>query len=205
MIPRDGYWLSTCTGKRIYIKEPMPDDFDILDIAHGLSNVCRYGGQCVSFYSVAEHCIRGSERAASPALAFEFLLHDAAEAYVGDAVRPLVRSLPDYTAVRDSIQDVINKKFGLPAGMSKGCEIIDERMLASEARVMFMHDDKWWESPGFAVPWKDEFIGTKDKLRAGTGADLAVLTPTAATSFMPPRMAERLFLAKFAELTKDWS
>src|SRR5262245_14828098 len=60
---------------------PSESAFTIEDIAHGLSNICRYSGQCKRFYSVAEHSLLVSEVAEG----FEFaaLLHDAAEAFIG--------------------------------------------------------------------------------------------------------------------------
>ena len=34
---------------------PEQCDFTVDDIAHGLSMVCRFAGQCRTFYSVAQH------------------------------------------------------------------------------------------------------------------------------------------------------
>lgn len=202
MLPRDGLWNTTHTGKRIYIRDPREHDFCIEDIAHGLANICRYGGQCISFYSVAEHCIRGAAHAHNPTLALEFLLHDAAEAYVGDAVRPLAQCIPDYCEIRDNMQWTINRKFGFPASMSKECEVIDERMLSTEARIMFVHADKWWESPGFAEPYENEFVLLKDRPRLDDSRGHHETARALDRSFMPPRQAKRLFLEKFNELIR---
>src|SRR5690242_11754504 len=89
--PRRGDWMQTYTGRRFWPLDPRVDDIDIGDIAHHLSLVCRFAGACREFYSVAQHCV-GVSYVCDPKDALWGLLHDAAEAYVGDMVRPLKRS-----------------------------------------------------------------------------------------------------------------
>src|SRR5689334_25068051 len=72
---------------------PHDSPFTIEDIAHGLANICRYSGQCRRFYSVAEHALLVAETAAGFEL--EALMHDAAEAFLGDITRPLKQMLPE--------------------------------------------------------------------------------------------------------------
>ena len=36
-----------------YATDPRSEEVHLLDIAHGLSLICRYAGQCKHFYSVA--------------------------------------------------------------------------------------------------------------------------------------------------------
>lgn len=202
---REGFWTSTYTGLRVYPLDPRPEDFCIEDIAQGLSNTCRYSGQCFSFYSVAEHSWRGAKRAldqAMPALAYEFLLHDAAEAYAGDVVRPLAASIDRYREIRDGLQRVINVKFGLLPDATPECEELDARMLATEAPVMFAHNDKWWQSPEFIQPFADEWDGRRHFPRLGRTADTATPAMPAAISrsFMAPQMARRVYFGLFHEL-----
>jgi hypothetical protein len=45
-------WIRTFTGKEFYPLEPNPADIDIRDIAHALSNICRFTGHCREFYCV---------------------------------------------------------------------------------------------------------------------------------------------------------
>ncbi len=54
---RTGNWLATYTGRKWFLLDPHPDDVAIEDIAHGLSMVCRFGGHCRHFYSVAQHSL----------------------------------------------------------------------------------------------------------------------------------------------------
>ena len=52
--------LDTFTGKMVSIFSPDPDTICFEDIAHSLSNMCRYNGHCNDFYSVAEHLVLGT-------------------------------------------------------------------------------------------------------------------------------------------------
>lgn len=45
-------WMQTYTGRAFYPLNPQPAHVDLEDIAHGLANLCRYGGQCRTFYCV---------------------------------------------------------------------------------------------------------------------------------------------------------
>ncbi len=56
MEQRKGIWQETYTG-RFYAIDPRSDEVNLLDIAHGLSQICRYTGQFKHFYSVAQHCL----------------------------------------------------------------------------------------------------------------------------------------------------
>src|SRR5262245_27549306 len=104
MSQRIGDWMQTISGRKFWPLDPRPEEVCIEDIGHALSLVCRFGGHCHTFYSVAEHSVRVSllaeDMAKSSAhwtdenirmIALSGLLHDAAEAYIGDMVRPLKR------------------------------------------------------------------------------------------------------------------
>ena len=77
---RNGDWLQTFTGKAFFPLDPRPEEMDIFDIAHALSNLCRYGGHCNKFYSVAEHSVLVSILCRlyyGEQVALQGLLHDA--------------------------------------------------------------------------------------------------------------------------------
>ena len=82
-----GPTITLASGRLFDFLDPHGSDFSIEDIAHGLAHVCRYAGQCRAFFSVAEHSIIVSDLVTE--FAYEALLHDAAEAFIGDITRPL--------------------------------------------------------------------------------------------------------------------
>ena len=105
---------STTFGIRFWPLLPNPADIRIEDIAHALSNQCRFGGHAREFYSVAEHCVRVSQNC-RPEDALWGLLHDASEAYLSDVPAPL-KELPQFEAYRAaerSLQGTIAVRFGL--------------------------------------------------------------------------------------------
>src|SRR5262245_24308662 len=108
-------WIPTYTGNRFDFGGPNPSDIDIRDIAHGLSHICRFGGRTTRFYSVAQHCLLVS-RLVDPKYAMHGLMHDAAEAYIGDIVRPLKQKLAkdsdgEFAAMEARIEHAIWERF----------------------------------------------------------------------------------------------
>ena len=90
-----GAWLQTYTGKKAEPLELRHAQVCIEDIAHALSNICRFGGHTRRFYSVAEHSVRMADELwagrGTGMLSLAALLHDAPEAYLGDIPAPLKR------------------------------------------------------------------------------------------------------------------
>src|SRR5690606_8557009 len=105
-------YVETRTGKKFTFLEPKADDIDIADIAYALANQCRFNGHCSSFYSVAEHSVAVAMLLPQE-LQLAGLLHDAAEAYLGDIPSPLKQFLPDYDRLETTVITAINEKFGV--------------------------------------------------------------------------------------------
>lgn len=107
--------IQTRSGRIIDLIKPTTHDIDIDDIAHALSNLCRYTGHSRVFYSVAQHSVLVSHYIdptyESPALNLAGLLHDAQEAYLGDMSSPLKSHNPGYKAMERVFQEVIERKF----------------------------------------------------------------------------------------------
>ena len=136
-------WILTNSGKHFDLLDPQPDMIDIMDIAHGLANECRFAGQCVAFYSVAQHSVAASKIVA-PEFALEALLHDASEAYLKDIPSPLKALLPDYKKIEERLEGVIRARYGLPEAQSAAVTDADRIMLATERRDLMPKDNTDW-------------------------------------------------------------
>jgi hypothetical protein len=75
--------IQTHSGGTFDLLNPDPADVRTEDIAHALSQIARYTGHTDTPYSVATHSVHVSQ-IVRPGLASLALLHDAAEAYLGD-------------------------------------------------------------------------------------------------------------------------
>lgn len=139
---RIGPTITLRSGADFDFLDPWSSDFTIDDIAHGLSNICRYSGQCESFYSVAEHSLLVSETAIGYEL--EALMHDAAEAFLGDITRPLKQMLPDYKRLEADVERAIFLRFGIQLPVPLEVKQADLRVLAAEQRqIMPRGTDDW--------------------------------------------------------------
>lgn len=171
-------WMQTYTGRAFYPLEPNVNDIDPVDIAHALSLLCRYGGHVSRFMSVAEHCILMSHAVAAEN-ALWALLHDATEAYMGDLIRPLKLAMPAYCEAEDRLMAVICDRFGLDPVCPAEVKAADNRILRDERAALMA------EPP---LPW----ASIEDVPALGVhiqGWD--------------PATAERIYLARLAELTAD--
>lgn len=201
------YWMQTYSGRKVDLEYPQPDDIVIEDIAHALSMTCRFGGHCKGFYSVAEHSLlvekvletnlpysedslasepQGLEEWATSfkkdkTLSLAALLHDAAEAYLGDLITPLKKIITRETYLEGRWLDTIQEKLKLPVAinpMPKNVAAADRFMLTVEAHTLFstLHPD-----------W-----------------DISKRLPKNAEKFLPqclpPAVAETAFLSRFHEL-----
>jgi 5'-deoxynucleotidase YfbR-like HD superfamily hydrolase len=168
-------YVSTYLGNRFYPLEPRIDDVAVEDIAHGLAYQCRFNGQTNAFYSVAQHSLIVASLVPEE-LRFAALLHDAAEAYLGDMVKPLKVLLPSFSEIEDNVSRIIGERFGVDLSHNAIVKQADLIALATEKRDLMPYSVEEWTS----------LIGV-EPMRA------VILT-------MPPDVAKREFMREFERM-----
>ncbi len=189
-----GEWFQTYTGRKFYPFDPRPEEVDFDDITHALSLLCRFAGHVWEFYSVAQHSVLVSQLC-PPGLALAGLLHDAHEAYTGDLIRSIKRTLRKFTDAYDKaserIQAAIHQALGVSELTAAACEGSwgAERVRAADTLALLIERrDLLSEGPG---RWRedDEFPG----LAAALAAQPRILPYT-------PSRAALMFTARYAAL-----
>ena len=177
--------IATYTGRLVDPFNLQPEDVCIEDIAHALANTCRFSGHTREFYSVAQHSVLVAQHCADEDK-MAGLLHDAAEAYMGDVCSTIKRctrlrinyDTRTYIEMENKALAVILSKFDdgrvyLPA-IIRG---IDQRMLATEFRYLFPLALFERLAPTLAEPYDQRFCT------------------------WTPAKAETMFLSAFAEFS----
>lgn len=195
---RRGNWIQTSSGRKVYPLDPRADEIDYDDVCLGLAREWRFGNHC-NEYSVAHHSVLVStyaeklatERGWLPGeiheVACEGLLHDAAEAYLGDIPRPLkrLRVMRGYVRAEKRWWPAICERFGLqPTRQSTALvKEVDTRVLIDEIRTL-MPDPGMWVRDG-------RYVGVR-----GVGAHIEPMRWTQAAD---------IFTQRFVELFPEWT
>ena len=113
-------------------------------------------------YSVAQHSVMLSNTLPRD-IALEGLLHDAAEAYLGDITSPLKRLLGDvYEKLEHEIDSAIATKYNLHCGKILGwpseVKYADRRMLATERKYLMKPTGEEWPSLSGVEPYDFHII-----------------------------------------------
>ena len=169
-------YVSTFSGNRFYPLEPRIDHIVIEDIAQGLAYQCRFNGQTQEFYSVAQHSLVVSSLVPTD-LRLAALLHDAAEAYLGDMVKPLKVLLPAFAAIEEQVSAMIAAAFSIDFSDYDPIKRADLIALATEKRDLMPHSTERWAYLDGINPLAGKIIP------------------------MSPAQAKRAFLDEFARLS----
>lgn len=158
-------FIETFTGTRFRPLVPRNEDIKIQDIAHALSNQCRFSGHTREFYSVAEHSVRVSwllERWGHDTQTQLWgLLHDASEAYLQDVASPLKRQscFEPYRAAEVQLMRAVCHVFELSPKQPDAVTTADLTLLATEARDLMPYLPEHWATlteaplPEKITPW----------------------------------------------------
>lgn len=175
-------YIGTYSGRKFQLINTPLEQIDIHDIAHGLAMQCRWTGQCRFHYSIAQHSFYcsfiGPENEA-----FDRLMHDASEAYIGDMNRPLkhyTSAGEAYRKVEHALQRTIAERFGFSVIEPVSVKIADNQMLYAEKKQLmnFTFEASDWQ-------------GGQELNK--TAADVEI-------ERWSPETAEKMFLKRFEEL-----
>ena len=135
--------IEECANGRIetinrILFNPFDPEVIINDVAHGLKHTCRFNGHITRFYDVGSHSVMVAEIMEYLELGdpMEGLLHDAAEAYIGDLPAPFKPFCPGFVAMEESIERVVREAWDLPPVKSVGCKEADWLALFIEAKAL---------------------------------------------------------------------
>lgn len=165
--------IQTHSGIMVDLVEPTANMICIEDIAHALSQICRFTGHLNQFYSVAQHSLMVCDLLPDE-LKLTGLLHDAAEAYTGDMASPLKSLCREYRLIQENFEQVIANKYNLVYPFPAEVKITDMQALVTEAEQLFLYYPYW----------------IKDYIKL---LDIEIIP-------VGPIEAERLFMDKFNEL-----
>lgn len=181
---RLGDWMYVNSGVRYFPCDPHVEDVNIQDIAHHLSRAPRFSGSLEEIYSVAEHSYLCSFMGPDDE-ALERLLHDAAEAYLGDLIRPLKRLkelYEPYRKIEERNEFIISRRFQLEYPFPPSVKEADEAFGKYESD--FVGNRLGYNNP--PVPLKPPH-------------------PGASIRFIPAPAMTRLFVSRFNELMEKRS
>lgn len=115
-------FIRTYSGKKFDYKNIKPSSIEIEDIAHSLSQLCRFTGHTKWFYPVAQHSVLVYKIARKlypedKKVQYLALMHEATEAYINDLCTP-VKYLDDdtglkYRELEDRICEQVSKKYNI--------------------------------------------------------------------------------------------
>lgn len=160
--------------KHYFLRDDWTPDIEV--IATSLSQINRWNGHTNVPYSVAQHSLLVSSLVPEE-FAFEALLHDAAEAYVGDCPKPLKKLLPQYQAIEEQHYRVIADHYGLPPQTS---DIVKQ----ADAKALLMENVYHRDGVDIGISLE------------GVNTDNWLLAP------LPAKVVREMFIERFRQLTE---
>lgn len=154
-------WKRMASGKYIDLEKLERRDLNLLDIEVALNHILRFTGHFkdASPLTVAQHTLLCYELAlrADPEnrrLHLAVLVHDFAEAYIGDVATPVKRAMGDrWTSFAKPIEELVEERFFgelVDEELHDLVKMYDLAALDIERRTMWSSQyglDKWPENP----------------------------------------------------------
>lgn len=169
--------LETVSGKIFDPLDPKPDQIDINDIAWALSRQPRFAGHTIPYipYSVAQHSIQVMKELAPHGFKMQFhgLMHDAAEAYLGDIPSP-IKKIPGFEKeikkIESEILNCIYNAFNVdPPSSQEEQDLVhhaDMVQRAIEAYNFMYSRGKDWNLPPVSFTKLQEFESPLTSVKA---------------------------------------
>lgn len=120
------------SGDNLYLDKPDFGRVSLEDVAHCLSLICRYAGNCSRHYSVAEHSCRVAMRT-PPKHRKHALLHDATEMITSDIPSAVKDIIPEIRLFENVIWASICKRFDIKPGMPSEVKLADKQLVVLES------------------------------------------------------------------------
>lgn len=150
-------------GGWVNVFDLQPEDINPLDIAHALSQICRYTGHTDDFYSVGEHSIIVHDYMMSVGHTKQEcrdgLMHDTDETYLVDLPSPIKHQINGFgdafKAAAKEIQIAVSKRFDLTYPEPKIIKEYDVRLRENELTMLFPRlDERFRHFYGEPLPIK---------------------------------------------------
>lgn len=173
--------IRTAAGRKFHLLKPHTTPIAIEEIAHALSQICRFTGHTRTLYSVAQHAVLVSY-VVPDRFALHGLMHENAEAVLGDVSSPLKQLLPAYKPLEINVEHAMAQSLGLP-----------DLLWDDEARAEVKHADRV-----LLVTEKRDLMPPD----VGPDSDWPDIDPLPWTiEPLWPFMAKALFLRRYQQLT----
>lgn len=158
MSERYGPYVKVGSGRRIYLKDIRPEDWDLNDIAMSLSHLPRFSGNIGPYY-VAQHCLHVADMARELGYSskdqLKALLHEADEVVTGDIPSPVKWLEAEYIEMWSNVDGLTGfikllgrrlrdqgafPAFGLEPGVPAWLKHLDNVAFATERRDFHFDD-----------------------------------------------------------------
>ena len=142
-------WVEIYPGKKFHFGDPQPGEIEVESVAHSLSRLCRYNGHTTRHYSVGEHSCHICDWVmkqpwATPLDGLTALHHDDAEYIIGDQMRPIKVTMPEFVALEKVLDVAIAEEFGTWYPFPLWLKDADSRILKDERRAVMVPSPYDW-------------------------------------------------------------